>query len=250
MDGRLRGKTAICTAAGQGIGRAVAVAFASEGAHVVASDVELSKLEGLDDAGIAETAVLDVTSAEGVVAFARGAPTPDILFNCAGWAHHGTVLDCSDEDWERSFEINVTGMHRMIRAFLPIMLERGGGSIINVGSVVSSIKAAPDRYAYAATKAAVIGLTKAIAIDFIRRGVRCNCICPGTVQSPSLDERIEGLAAEAGGKDNARARFVARQPMARIGTAEEVAALAVYLAAEESAFTTGVAHVIDGGFSL
>lgn len=250
MPRRLSGKIAICTAAGHGIGRAAALAFAREGAHVVASDIDSARLDGLRAAGVAETAALDVTAADAVAAFARTAPVPDILFNCAGWAHHGTVLECTDADWQRSLDVNVTGMHYMIRTFLPGMLERGGGSIINVASVVSSIKAAPDRYAYATTKAAVIGLTKAVALDFIARGVRCNCICPGTVQTPSLDERIAARAADADDEHRARAAFVARQPLGRLGTVNEVAELAVYLACDASAFTTGVAHVIDGGFSL
>jgi 2-keto-3-deoxy-L-fuconate dehydrogenase len=249
MD-RLRGKTAFCTAAGQGIGRAVALAFAREGAHVVASDVDPDKLEGLKQDGVAQTLRLDVLSSAMVAEVAGSVPAPDILFNCAGFVHHGTVLDCSDEDWAFSFDLNVTSMHRTIRHFLPGMLEKGGGSIVNIASVASSIKAAQNRYAYGATKAAVIGLTKAVALDFIGRGIRCNCICPGTVQSPSLDERIESLGNAVGGAEKARDLFVARQPMGRLGTPEEIAAVAVYLASDEAAFTTGQAFVVDGGFTL
>lgn len=250
MANRLSGKTAICTASGQGIGRAVAIAFAREGAHVVATDVDPAKLEGLREEGVAETHRLDVLSLEAITGLAASVPAPDVLFNCAGIVHYGTILDCSEEDWSLSFDVNVRGIHRVIRTFLPAMIARGGGSIVNVASVVSSIKAAPNRYVYASTKAAIIGLTKALAIDFIDKGIRCNCICPGTIQSPSLEERIAALGPSVGGAEKAREMFVARQPMGRLGTTAEVAALAVYLASDESSFTTGAVEVIDGGFSL
>ena len=249
MSRRLEGKTAVVTAAGQGIGRRIAEVFLEEGATVLASDLDGAKLSGLAEAG-AETAALDVTDGPAVAAYLDGLPTPQILCNCAGYVHHGTVLDCDEREWARSFEINVTSMHRTISALLPRMLEGGGGSIVNVASAASSIKAAPDRYVYAATKAAVIGLTKAVAIDFIRDGIRCNAICPGTVESPSLMERIEALGRQVGDVDKARAMFVERQPMGRLGTTQEIADLALYLASDESRFTTGTAQVIDGGWSL
>ena len=249
MSDRLEGKTAVVTAAGQGIGRAIAEAFLAEGASVVASDLDPSLLDGLEDEG-ARTATLDVTDSAAVSDYLEGLPTPQVLCNCAGFVHHGTVLDCDEREWARSFDLNVTSMHRTIAALLPRMLEGGGGSIINIASGASSIKAAPNRYVYGATKAAVIGLTKAVAIDFIRQGVRCNAICPGTVESPSLDGRIEALGAQVGGVDKARAMFVERQPMGRLGIPQEIAALAVYLASDESRFTTGTTAVIDGGWSL
>jgi 2-keto-3-deoxy-L-fuconate dehydrogenase len=244
---RLAGKTAILTAAGQGIGRAVALAFAREGARVLATDIDAAALAGLaaEDARIA-TAALDATDGAAIARLAGDHPGPDVLFNCAGWVHHGTVLDCEPADWDRSFALNVTPMYRAIRVFLPGMLARGGGAILNVASVVSSIKGAPNRFAYGATKAAVIGLTKSVAADFVRQGIRCNAICPGTVDTPSLQGRI---AAQAD-PDTARRAFIARQPMGRFGHPEEVAALAVYLASDEAAFVTGAVHIIDGGMSL
>ncbi|ACL62015.1 SDR family oxidoreductase [Methylobacterium nodulans] len=248
MVGRLAGKSAVVTAAGQGIGRAIAEAFLAEGARVLATDLDAGKLDGL--AG-AVTAPLDVRSDEAVAAFARGAGPVDILVNAAGFVHHGTVLDCTDAEWDFAFDLNVKSMHRTIRTFLPGMLERGSGSIVNIASAVSTLAAAPNRYVYAATKAAVIGLTMAVARDFIRQGVRANAICPGTIQSPSLDERIVALAASTGTTEaEARQAFVDRQPMGRLGTPEEVAALAVYLASDESRFTTGHTHLVDGGFAL
>jgi 2-keto-3-deoxy-L-fuconate dehydrogenase len=252
MAGRLKGKVAVVTAAGQGIGRAIAEAFLAEGATVHASDLDRSKLESLKRA---KKAKLDVTSPKAVAAYAERIGQVDILANVAGFVHHGTALDCSDRDWDFSFDLNVKSMHLMIRAFLPGMMERaqetgGTASIVNLASVVSSIKAAPNRYVYMATKAAVIGLTKAVAVDFIGKGVRCNAICPGTVQSPSLDGRIEDLGQAVGGADKARAMFITRQPIGRLGTAEEIAALAIYLASDEAAFTTGTAIAVDGGFSL
>lgn len=247
---RLKGKTAICTAAGQGIGRAVAEAFLREGATVYASDLDDAKLAGLEALGDVHTATLDVTDDAGVAAYLDSVETPQILFNCAGWVHHGTVLDCDDSAWERSFDINVASMHRTIRRLLPRMLEAGGGSIINMSSAASSIKAAPNRYVYMTTKAAVIGLTRSVAIDFIRSGIRCNCICPGTVESPSLEGRIAELGTSVGGADKAREMFVERQPMGRLGKPEEIAALAVWLASDEAAFVTGTTQVIDGGWAL
>ena len=248
MTGRLEGKVAVVTAAGQGIGRAIAEAFLREGARVWATDVDRAKLDGLDGA---ERDTLDVLSNEAVEAFGRKVGRIHILANCAGFVAHGTVLDCDERAWEFSFDLNVKSMHRTIKAFLPGMLELGTGSIVNIASGASSVKAAPNRYVYGATKAAVIGLTKAVALDFIKEGVRANAICPGTIQSPSLDERIGALAGSLGkAEEDARALFVARQPMGRLGTAEEIAHVAVYLAADESAFTTGTAVIVDGGWSL
>lgn len=253
--GRLDGKRAFLTAAGQGIGRAVAIAFAREGAEVIATDIDEFKLDTLAQEGIAATFRLDVLDTAAVHALAGGVGAIDVLFNCAGTVHHGSVLDCSEEDWDISFDLNVKSMHRTIRAFLPPMVERAkeagkSCSIINVASAVSSLKAAPDRYLYMATKSAVIGLTKSVAMDFIRQGIRCNAICPGVVHTPSWEERVEALAEKVGGRDKARDMFVSRQPMGRVGTPEEVAALAVHLASDESAFTTGIAIPIDGGWSL
>ena len=218
MTGRLEGKIAVCTAAGQGIGRAVAEAFIAEGATVYASDLDAQKLTGLDHSGNVHVASLDVTNSAAVKAYLDGVETPDILFNCAGYVHHGTVLDCDEKAWDFSFELNVKAMHRTISALVPRMLEKGGGSIINMSSAASSIKAAPNRYVYMATKAAVIGLTRSVAVDFIKQGIRCNAICPGTIESPSLDGRVEELGKSVGGTEKARAMFVERQPMGRIGT--------------------------------
>jgi 2-keto-3-deoxy-L-fuconate dehydrogenase len=244
---RLQGKTALITAAGAGIGRATAIAFAREGCRVIATDLDAAKLEGL--AG--ELHALDVRSTDAVRALAAGIGPIDILFNCAGYVHHGTVLECSEEDWDFSFDLNVKSMHRTIQAFLPGMLERGNGSIVNVSSGASSVRGIPNRYVYGASKAAVIGLTKAVAADFIRRGIRCNAICPGTIDSPSLTARISTLAQQQGRSvEEVRREFEARQAMGRIGTPEEVAALAVYLASDESSFSTGSIHIVDGGFSL
>jgi 2-keto-3-deoxy-L-fuconate dehydrogenase len=244
---RLAGKTAFVTAAAAGIGRATAEAFAAEGARVIATDLNEAGLAGLK----AETRRLDVRSTEAVEALAREIGAIDVLFNCAGFVHHGTALDTSDADWDFSFDLNVKSMHRTIRAFLPAMLAKGGGSIVNVASGASSVRGIPNRYVYGASKAAVIGLTKSVAADFIRKGVRCNAICPGTVESPSLEGRISTLAANSGQTVEAvRQAFVDRQPMGRLGKAEEIAALAVYLASDESAFTTGQIHLADGGFAL
>jgi 2-keto-3-deoxy-L-fuconate dehydrogenase len=247
MSERLAGKIALVTAAGQGIGRATAMAFADEGALVWATDINEASLKDLSSIrpGI-RTRRLDVLQSQSVADFAAEVGALDILFNCAGYVHHGTILDCQEKDWDFSFDLNVKSMYRTCHAFLPAMLKAGKGSIINMSSAASSIKAAPNRFVYGTTKAAVIGLTKAIAADFIRRGIRCNAICPGTVQSPSLDQRI----AAQGDVEKARSEFVARQPMGRIGRPEEIAALAVYLASDESSYTTGQTHIIDGGFAL
>ncbi len=250
MADRLRGKRALVTAAGQGIGRASAIAFAREGAHVIATDIEPGKLDGLEKAGVAQRHKLDVTKPAEIAALAKSLGAVDVLFNCAGIVHHGNALECGERDWDLAFDVNVKAMHRMIQAFMPAMIANGGGSIINMSSVASSVKAAPNRYAYGATKAAVIGLTKSVAVDFIKQGIRCNAICPGTIQSPSLDERVAALGKTmSGGTEAAREAFIARQPLGRLGTAEEVAALAVYLASDEAAFTTGAAHIIDGGWT-
>ena len=251
MTGRLKGKTAFCTASGAGIGRAVAIAFAREGAKVIATDIDLGKLKGLREDGIAETHLLDVRNTASVEKTAKAVGPVDILFNAAGFVHHGTVLDCTDEEWDFAFDLNVRSMHRTIRAFLPGMLAKGNGSIVNIASGAGSVRGIPNRYVYGATKAAVIGLSKAVAADYIRKGVRCNAICPGTVQSPSLDDRIAAQAKSLGKSEaEVRQMFVDRQAMGRLGTAEEVAHLAVYLASDESAFTTGTAMLVDGGFAL
>jgi 2-keto-3-deoxy-L-fuconate dehydrogenase len=245
---RLQGKTALVTAAGQGIGRAIAETFLREGARVWATDLDVAKLEGLEGA---EKRRLDVLSSADVGQLVDEAGSFDVLVNAAGFVHHGTILECSDKDWDFSFDLNVRSMHRTIRAVLPGMLEKGRGSIVNIASGASSVRGIPNRYVYGTTKAAVIGLTKAVAADFIKRGVRANAICPGTIQSPSLDERIAALAASSGQSlDTVRQAFVDRQPMGRLGTAEEVAALAVYLASDEASYTTGHIHLVDGGFAL
>ena len=252
MANRLQGKIALITAAGQGIGRAIAEAFIAEGAGVVATDLADEKLAGLN---AKKRSKLDVRAQSDIEALARdvtGAFGPlDILVNCAGYVHHGTVLDCGDRDWDFSFDLNVKSMHRMIKAFLPGMLEKKRGAIINISSAVSSIRGVPNRYAYGATKAAVIGLTKAVAADFISQGIRANAICPGTIESPSLAERISALS-KAGNKpvDVVRQSFVDRQPMGRLGTAKEVAALAVFLASDEASYITGQPHLVDGGMAL
>ena len=238
---RLKGKTALITAAAQGIGRATAEAFLREGARVIATDVNVEPLADLTGA---EVQRLDATEPEAVKAIAARHADIDVLYNCAGYVHAGTILDCDEEAWAFSNALNVTAQYRMIRAFLPGMLDRGGGSIINMSSICSSIKAVPNRFAYGATKAAVIGLTKSVAADFVTQGVRCNAICPGTVETPSLLQRLR----DTGDFEKAYSEFTARQAMGRFGRVEELAALAVYLASDESAFTTGQIHVIDGGW--
>lgn len=239
--GRLDGKTAFVTAAGQGIGRASALAMAAEGARVIATDVNAAALATLSGPGI-ETRLLDVRDAAAVAAAAEPV---DVLFNCAGFVAAGTILDCDEAQWAFSLDLNMTAMYRMCRAFLPGMIAKGGGSVINMASVVSSTIAAPNRFVYGVTKAGVIGLTKSIAADFISKGIRANAICPGTVESPSLEQRLR----DTGDYEAARKAFIARQPIGRIGKAEEIAALVVYLASDESSYTTGVAHVIDGGWA-
>jgi 2-keto-3-deoxy-L-fuconate dehydrogenase len=252
MSGRLKGKVALVTAAGQGIGRAIAASFITEGASVVATDLAEDKLKGLAAKQCRRLDVLsfaDIEALAGDVAGEFGAL--DILVNCAGYVHQGTVLDCTDKDWDFSFDLNVKSMHRMIKAFLPAMLAKKSGSILNISSAVSSIRGVPNRYVYGATKAAVIGLTKAVAADFIRQGIRCNAICPGTIESPSLDERITTLSKETGRSFAAvQQDFVARQPMGRLGTPTEVAALALFLAGDEASYITGQAHLVDGGMAL
>jgi 2-keto-3-deoxy-L-fuconate dehydrogenase len=242
---RLEGKTCLVTAAGQGIGRASALALAGEGARVLATDINEAALESLAGAEGVEVLRLDVTDKESVARAASTLRAPDVLFNCAGYVAHGNILDCDEEQWAFSVELNLRAMYRMIRAFLPGMIAAGGGSIINMASVASSVIAAPNRFVYGTTKAGVIGMTKSVAADFIAKGIRCNAICPGTVESPSLDQRMRSQ----GDYDAARAAFVARQPMGRIGRPEEIAAMVVHLASDESAFTTGAIHVIDGGWS-
>jgi 2-keto-3-deoxy-L-fuconate dehydrogenase len=250
MTQRLSGKIALVTAAAQGIGRATAEAFAREGAQVIAADINERALAELHGSAGISTRRLDVTDAAAVNLLAAELPALDVLFNGAGFVHAGSILDCDETDWDFSFNLNVKSMYRLIRAVLPRMLERGGGSIVNMASVAGSLKGAPNRFVYGATKAAVIGMTKSIAADFVARGIRCNAICPGTVESPSLRERIEAQAKASGqSPQQVQAAFVGRQPMGRMGRAEEIAALAVYLASDESAFTTGTAQVIDGGWS-
>jgi 2-dehydro-3-deoxy-L-fuconate 4-dehydrogenase len=244
--GRLAGKTAFITAAAQGIGRATVEAFAAEGAKVWATDLAADKLAGFSNRDAIFTRALDVTDDAAVAAIAKDVGDIDILFNCAGWVPSGSVLDTGKADWMRAFDINVHSMYRTIRAFLPGMLARGHGVIINMASVVSSLKGVPNRAAYGASKAAVIGLTKAVAADYVTKGIRCNALCPGTVETPSLHDRLQAFADPAA----ARRDFVARQPMGRLGRPEEIAALCVYLASDESAFVTGATHLIDGGMTI
>lgn len=246
MGTRLAGKTAVVTAAGQGIGRATALAFAAEGAQVWATDIDEAKLGSLAETPGIQVRRLDVLDDAAIAAFAAAMPAPDVLFNCAGFVHHGTVLECSDRDWDFSFNLNVRSHYVVIRQFLPSMLDHGGGSIINVASVAGSIKGIANRFVYGATKAAVIGLTKSVAIDYVRRGIRCNAICPGTVDTPSLGERINSFADP----DQARKDFIARQPMGRLATAEEITGAAVYLASDESVFMTGQSLIVDGGITI
>ncbi len=240
---RLKGKKAFVTAAGQGIGRRVAEMFAAEGASVIATDLNGDLLDGLD--GI-ETSVLDVTDGASVKSAIEAAGPLDILFNCAGFVHHGSMLECSEEDYDFSFNLNVRSMYYTTRAALPAMISSGGGSIVNMSSVASSLKGVPNRFVYSTTKAALIGLTKSVAADFMSQGVRCNAICPGTIESPSLHDRLRAT----GDYEAAMIDFVARQPMGRLGSTDEIGNLAIYLASDESAFTTGQTHIIDGGWAL
>jgi len=251
MAERLKGKKTLITAAGQGIGRSTVLAFAREGAQVLATDIDPESLASLkkefpEIATNIETCVLDVNNLKAIQQLAEETGSIDVLFNCAGFVHHGTVLDCEESDWDISFDLNVRSMYRMVKAFLPAMLESGGGSIVNMSSVASSVKGLPNRFVYGASKAAVVGLTKSIAADFITQNIRCNAICPGTVESPSLQARIK---AQGGNYEDVLSAFIARQPIGRIGTPEEIAALAVYLASDESSYTTGVAWSIDGGMT-
>ena len=246
MAGRLAGKAAFVTAAGQGIGRAAALAFAREGARVWATDVNrqvLADLEGRD--GI-RTRVLDVTDEAAIARVAAEVGAIDVLFNCAGFVHHGTILECTPEDWDFSFRLNVKSMYLVTRAFLPGMLQKGGGSIINMSSIASSVKGLPKRFVYGATKAAVVGLTKAIAADYVKQGIRCNCIGPGTVDTPSLAGRINAFADPA----QARKDFIARQPMGRLGSVGDITGILVFLASDESLFATGNLYSIDGGMTI
>ena len=249
MSGSLASKTAFVTAAGQGIGRATALAFAAAGARVIATDVDEAKVRQIASDRI-RTAKLDVLHAADIAQSANDAGPVDILFNCAGFVHQGTLLEATEEEWERAFDHNARSMFRTMKAFLPGMIDRGHGVIVNMSSVVSSVKGLASRFVYGATKAAVVGMTKSVAFDYVAKGIRCNCICPGTVHTPSLEERIAANAAAAGSIDAARAAFVSRQPMGRLATPEEIAALVVYLASDAAQFITGQAIVIDGGITL
>lgn len=243
--GRLKGKKALITAAGAGIGRAAAEAFAREGAHVIATDIDLEGLGRLAADQDIETAQLDVTDADAIRKLCAEHSDIDILFNVAGWVHHGTIEDCGRDDWDRSLQINLTSMYELARAALPNMVSKGGGVILNMSSVASSVTGAPNRFAYGVSKAGVIGMTKAIAADYVSQNIRCNAICPGTVDTPSLQDRMRAQ----GDYEKARAMFVSRQPMGRLGKAEEIASLALYLVSDEAAFTTGAVHVVDGGWT-
>jgi 2-keto-3-deoxy-L-fuconate dehydrogenase len=246
VSGRLQGKTALVTAAAQGIGRATALAFAREGASVIATDLNMDKLNEIAATPGISVRKLDVTDAAAIGALAKDVPTPHVLVNCAGFVHHGTILDCTLKDWDFSFNLNVRSMYLVIQALLPRMLDNAGGSIINIASVAGSIKGIPNRFVYGASKAAVIGLTKSIAIDYVKRGIRCNAVCPGTIDTPSLGDRINAFADPV----QARKDFIARQPMGRLGNAEEIGNMCVYLASDDSVFMTGQTVIIDGGVSL
>jgi 2-keto-3-deoxy-L-fuconate dehydrogenase len=251
MGGRVEGKVALVTAAGHGIGRASALALAREGAKVFATDINEEALKSLaaEHKNIS-TFILDVTKPDHIEEAVKRVGTADVLFNCSGWVHHGSVLDCDERSWDLSFDINVKAHYRLIKAFIPAMLAKGAGSIINVSSAVSSIKGAPNRFVYGATKAAVIGMTKAVAADFIAKGIRCNAVCPGTIDTPSLEGRMRARAAAEGGYEKSRAVFLARQPTGRLGRPEEIAAFVVFLASDESSFCTGQAYIADGGWTL
>ena len=249
MSGRLAGKTAFMTASAQGIGRATALAFAAEGARVFATDLNIGKLTEIAGGNIT-VARLDVLDADAVKAMAAEVGPVDLIFNCAGYVHQGTILDATEAEWDFGFNLNVRSTFRVIQAFLPGMLAKGGGSIVNMASAAGSIKGAPNRFIYGTTKAAVIGLTKSVAADYVKNGVRCNAICPGTIQSPSLDDRIAAGASQFGSVEASRAAYIARQAMGRLGAPEEIAALAVYLASDDAQFVTGQAMVIDGGWTL
>lgn len=244
--GRLQNKSVVISAAAQGIGKAAAIAFAKEGASVIATDINYDKLQDLTGIAGISTRRLDVTDGDAIKEFAGQVSQVDILFSCAGFVHQGTILECTEEDWDFSFNVNCRSMFLMSKAFLPKMIQQGHGNIINMSSVASSVKGLPSRCIYGTTKAAVIGLTKSIAADYVGKGIRCNCLCPGTVDTPSLGDRIKAL----GGTQEVKQAFVARQPMGRIGTAEEIAALLVYLASDESSYMTGQAIVVDGGISI
>jgi len=246
LSGRLQGKNALVTAAAQGIGRAVALAFAREGAAVTATDINLDKLQELASTPGIAVRKLDVTDKSSIASLAAELRTPQVLVNCAGFVHHGTILDCTEQEWNFAFDLNVRSMYYIVAALLPRMLEQGGGSIINIASVAGSIKGIPNRFVYGASKAAVIGLTKSIAIDYVKRGIRCNAVCPGTIDTPSLGDRINAFADPV----QARKDFIARQPMGRLGNAEEIGDLCVYLGSDDSVFMTGQAVIIDGGVSL
>ncbi len=247
MQGRLEGKTAVITAAGKGIGRAAALAFAREGARTIATDVDGAALEALAAADSRiETEILNMLDPEAISAFAAGRRGVNVLLNCAGFVHANTILNCTEEEWDFAFDLNVRSMYRIIKAFLPSMLEQGGASIINIGSVAGSEKGLRNRFVYGCSKAAVIGLTKSVAIEFVGRGIRCNVICPGTIDTPSLTDRMRA----SGDLEKARAAFIARQPMGRLGQPEEVANLAVYLASDELAFATGAIYLLDGGMMI
>ena len=246
MSGKLQGKNALVTAAAQGIGRATALALAREGAAVTATDINLEKLKELQASPGITVRKLDATDKAAIATLAGEVRTPHILVNCAGFVHHGTILDCTDQEWDFAFNLNVRSMYHIIAALLPRMLEQGGGSIINIASVAGSIKGIPNRFVYGASKAAVIGLTKSIAIDYVKRGIRCNAVCPGTIDTPSLGDRINAFADPA----EARKMFIARQPMGRLAKAEEIAPVVIYLASDESAFATGQVFSVDGGMTI
>ena len=246
MSGRLQGKTAIVTAAAAGIGRASAAMFAREGATVIATDIDEKNLKTLEGTSGIRTRRLDAMDKAAIEAAAREIGAVDVLMNCAGFVHHGSVLECDDKAWNFSLDLNVRSMFWMIKAFLPAMLQRGKGSIVNIASVASSLRGLPNRFVYGTTKAAVIGLTKSVAVDFITKGIRCNCIAPGTIQTPSLEQRIAAFPD----REKARKDFIARQPIGRLGTADEIAAAALHLASDESSYTTGICLVADGGVTL